>query len=273
MLTLDRPDRLNAYTPAMGARLAAELARCDDDHEVRAVVVTGAGRAFCAGQDMSGAGGFAGAVGATSRNLAEHRPLRPWQMRTPVIAAINGHAVGIGLTMTLQWDVRFVAADATLALPFVRRGILPDALSGWTLPRLIGVAAATELILTGRSFTGAEAHRLGIATAALPAGDVLGAAMQCAQDIAASTSPSAVAMAKALLWASTEHGRREAFEAVERRGQTWMTAQPDAAEGPRAFLEKRAPRWEEPSGLAGALAAIRGEAADVSRVPTDERSE
>src|SRR3954447_1934459 len=192
-VTLNRPEHLNAWTSRLGAELGDAMAEADEDDEVRAVIVTGAGRAFCAGADLSG-GEFGGG------DAPKLRSRWPYQVRKPVIAAINGHAVGVGLTYPMTCDVRYVAEDAKLAFAFVRRGAIPELGSHAIVPRVAGFSVAAELLLSGRTFLGAEAAELGLVTKALPASDVLPAALALATDIAANTAPVSVAVAKRLLW-------------------------------------------------------------------------
>src|SRR6266581_1876775 len=175
-ITLNRPDRLNAVTARSIDELIAAFDAADADDGVRAVVVTGAGRAFCAGADMEPGGDTFAAPQGDDFTAS---PVQPpaWDVRKPVIAAINGHAIGIGLTLAMQCDIRLVADDAKLGFVHVRRGVLPDAHSHWTVPRAVGFARAADLFLTGRTFTGREAVELGLASRALPADDVLPAAL------------------------------------------------------------------------------------------------
>src|SRR5215467_12464758 len=161
-LTLDRPHDRNAFSGAMGASLARAYQECDSRDDVRAVIVTGAGAAFCVGADL-GAGAETFARRDQPEFSADPLTFPAWQVRKPVIAAINGHAVGIGLTLAMQCDIRLVAADAKLAFAHVRRGVLPDAHSHWTVPRAIGFARTAELFLTGRHITGEEAAAIGLA--------------------------------------------------------------------------------------------------------------
>jgi enoyl-CoA hydratase/carnithine racemase len=232
-LTFNRPERLNAWTPAMFREFPRLLQRCSDDDAVRAVVVTGAGRGFCSGFDPT--------AGVAPDTRAVELPA--WRTRKPVIAAINGAAVGMGLTLTLHFDVRIAAADAKLGFVFVRRGLLPEANSLWLLPRLIGLGRATELLLTGRSFDGAEARALGLVHEALPAAEVLPRARAIAAEIAAQTAPVAVALTKRLLW---EHLWIDDPQAAYQREHAWsrfLGSSDDAREGIAAFLEKRPARW------------------------------
>ena len=241
VITLNRPDRLNAFSGAMGAALGRAYAGCDADDGVRAVAVTGAGRAFCAGADMEPGGDtFAAPVGEDFTASPVHPPA--WDVRKPVIAAINGHAIGIGLTLAMQCDIRLVAEDAKLGFVHVRRGVLPDAHSHWTVPRAVGFARAADLFLTGRTFTGREAAELGIAGRALPSGDVLPAALDIARDIAVNTAPLSVALSKRLLWASPVLDRDEVGY-LETEYHRLVMGTPDAREGVLAWLERRDPRW------------------------------
>ena len=241
VLTLDRPERLNAFSGAMGRSLTAALRACDGDDAVRVVVLTGAGRAFCAGADFSGGSGV---FGAPTKETFSSDPLddfHPWDVRKPVIAAINGPAVGLGLTMTLQCDIRIVAEDAKLGIVQTRRGILPDLHSHWTLPRLVGHARAAELLLTGRMFRGRDALGWGLATEALPAEEVLPRARALAHEIATHTAPISVGASKRLLWLSAPTPDR--INELERDVHLHLMGTPDAREGVMAFMERRDPEW------------------------------
>lgn len=241
VVTLNRPDRRNAYTARMGALLNEAYRRCDDDDAVRAIVLTGAGDAFCAGADFSDGEPF-DAPGDTF--TASPTDPAAFELRTPVIAAVNGHAIGIGLTIALQTDIRIVATDAKYAVAQVRRGVLPDCMAHWTLPRLVGGAVAADLLLTGRTFDGREAVAMGVATRAVPAGEVLDAAMAVARDIAVNVAPMSAALSKRLLWDTMTEGysaRQVAMLETELHKRVMGGA--DAREGVAAFLERRAPRW------------------------------
>ncbi|MDZ7378645.1 MAG: enoyl-CoA hydratase-related protein [candidate division KSB1 bacterium] len=246
-VTLNRPERLNAYTPQMRRELTHAFAALDADDTVRAIIVTGAGRAFCAGADMSSG------ERAFDRSddpeylvkLAQERAaaVRPWELTKPVIAAINGVAVGAGATITLQWDIRLAAASARLGFIFVRRGLCPEALSTWLLPRLIGFSRAAELLLSGRMITADEALSYGLVSQVVPDEELLPAAHRLAEDIVKHTAPVAVAVTKRLLWEHLTQNDWQSAERLEQRAFTWCGAQPDAREGVRAFLEKRPPHW------------------------------
>lgn len=237
-VTLNGPDTLNAFSSATAGELGAAYAACDADDAVRVVVLTGAGRAFCAGADLSaGAASFAPPPDSFSAS-----PIQPpaFAVRKLVIAAINGHAFGIGLTMALQCDLRFVAQEARLAVPQVRFGMLGDAQSHWTLPRIAGAGVAADLLLTGRTIDGTEAVRLGIANRALPAEQVLEAALALAREVAACASPASVALSKQLLWADltpdeVASGETAAHHVLMNHG--------DVAEGSAAWREQRTPQW------------------------------
>ena len=241
VLTFDRPDRLNTFSGTMGRELTGALRRCDADDEVRVVVITGSGRAFCAGADFSGGSGVFGKPTTETFSSDPLDEFHPWDCRKPVIAAINGHAVGIGLTMALQCDIRIVAAEAKLGIVQNRRGVLPDAHAHWTLPRLVGHARATDLLLTGRMFRGEQAAEWGLATQSLPADDVLPAALALARELAVHTAPVSVGVSKRLLWRSAP--APDEINHLERDLHLHLMGSPDAAEGARAFMERRDPEW------------------------------
>ncbi len=241
LVTFNRPDTMNAFSSDMSAGLMDALRSADSDDTVRVVIVTGAGRAFCAGADFSpGSGAFA----APTKETFSSDPLdgfHPWECRKPVIAAINGHAVGIGLTMTLQCDIRIVAEEAKLGIVQNRRGVLPDAHAHWTLPRLVGHGRATELLLTGRMFRGIDAAAWGLASEALPAVDVLDRALELGAEIATHTAPVSVGVSKRLLWMSAPAPND--INELERNLHLHLMGTADSREGVQAFLEKRDPEW------------------------------
>jgi enoyl-CoA hydratase/carnithine racemase len=249
-ITLDRPDRLNAFTPTMGRELIEAFDRADADDDVRAIVVTGAGRGFCAGADL-------GAGGATfdwrQRQTDEEVPrdgggqvaLRIFASTKPVIAAINGPAVGVGITMTLPMDIRLAAEEAKMGFVFTRRGIVPEACSSWFLPRIVGISQALEWTTTGRVFPAEEALAGGLVRSVHPAGDLLDAARALADEIVEHTSAVSVALARRLLWtmlgaAHPMEAHRADSRAMFSRGQSG-----DAREGVTSFLEKRPARFPD----------------------------
>src|SRR5215472_16263098 len=232
---LNRPERRNSFSADMTRELHEAFTQFDADDGVRAIVVTGAGRYFSAGADLGRGGAtFAQPEGTgsqpegtgsqpegtgsqpdgTSPQADVVERASPGRMRTPVIAAMNGSAVGMGITLPLSWDIRFAAADAKYGFVFTRRGLVPEAGSTWMLPRLVGVSQAMELLLSGRIFSGTEGARMGLFSRALPADDVLPAAQEFARDLAASTSAVSVAATKALVYNGLGQDRDES-DAIE----------------------------------------------------------
>jgi len=244
VVTLNRPAQLNAMTPTMGRELGHAFTALESEVSVRAIVVTGAGRGFCAGAALDD-------EGSTFRPDADGNheigpplsDMRCWEMDTPILAAINGPAVGMGLTYPLQWDIRLVAEDAKLAFAFTRRGLIPEASSLWLLSRAIGASLALELLLTGRTFLGAEAARIGLVARALPASEVLGATVEIAHAIAECSAPASVAATKRMFYAQLASADRDGARADERAAFAWFAGQPDAREGITSFLERRRPEW------------------------------
>jgi len=252
-ITLNRPDKLNAFTTRMRDEMVAVLDETDADDAVRAVIITGAGRAFCAGADLS-AGGKTfdyGSRGDSARE--EHRvgdiyrdgggitTLRIFRSLKPVIGAINGPAVGIGVTMQLPMDIRLASTDARFGFVFARRGIVPEAASTWFLSRVVGMQTALEWCFTGRVFNAQEAHERGLVRSLHAPGDLLPAARALAREIADNTAPVSVALTRQMLWrmAGEDHpmkAHRIDSRAVQARGQS-----ADAREGVSSFLEKRQP--------------------------------
>ena len=248
VVTLNRPEQMNAWTWTMSSEIGQAFAELDADDSCRVIVVTGAGRAFCAGADLGGGGktfsGESEAIG-TADDAANARRRKPaHQLNTPVIAAINGAAVGAGLTMTVEWDLRVAGDDVKLGFVFNRRGVMPDADLLWLVPRLIGASAAMDLLLTGRIFTGREAHELGLVHRSVPKEQVVDAAMELARDIAVNTAPVSAALTKRVLWEFLSAPERGPAAKRQHAMFAWTGRQPDAREGVMAFLEKRDPDWE-----------------------------
>ncbi len=241
VVTLDRPEVLNAFSTRMGLELEAAYRECDGRDDVRAVVLTGAGRAFCAGADLRRGGDTFGAPDPADFR-SDPFTVHAWDVRKPVIAAINGHAIGLGLTLALQTDIRLVAQDAKCGVVQTRRGVLGDLRSHWTLVRAVGQARAAEILLTGRTFSGRELADLGAVSRALPAPEVLPAALDLARDIAVHTAPVSVAVSKAILWADPAPSGAE-VDRLERLAHLHLMGRDDAREGPLAFLERRTPEW------------------------------
>jgi enoyl-CoA hydratase/carnithine racemase len=252
LLTLHRPERLNAFTPRMAAEIVDVFDRTDADDDVRAVVVTGEGRAFCAGADLQRGGetfdlsGVSSGPGDVPADLGGQVVLRIFDSLKPTIAAINGPAVGVGLTMTLPMDVRLAVRGAKLAVPFVRRGIATDGCASWFLPRVVGVSTALEWISTGRTFLAEDAHDAGLVRSLYDEpGAVIEAAIGLAEEIDEHAAPVSVTVSRRLVWDAMSSGgpedahRRESL-AIYRRGRSG-----DAREGVTSFLEKRSPVFPE----------------------------
>jgi len=242
---------LNAFTHTMRKELVEIFAAADQDDSVRAVVVTGAGKAFCAGADLSiGASAFDRKVQEGQKvSIGEHRDgggqvaLAIFRCRKPVIAAINGHAVGVGMTMTLPMDIRIVAEDAKIGFVFTRRGVVPEACSSWFLPRIVGISKAAEWIYTGRVFRASDEAESGLFNYVAPQEKVLDKAMTIAREIAENTSAVSVALSKALLWHGLAEGDPQSVHLIDSRCFYWMGHQKDSHEGVESFLEKRPPKF------------------------------
>jgi enoyl-CoA hydratase/carnithine racemase len=249
-ITLDRPERLNAFTRTMMAELIEALDRADADDGVRAVIVTGAGRGFCAGADLERGGETFDwrahqRDGEVPRDGGGQVSLRIFDMKKPVIAAINGPAVGVGITMTLPMDVRLASETAKIGFVFTRRGIVPEACSSWFLPRIVGISQAMEWAATGRVFDAQEALHGGLVRSVHPADEVLPAAQALAREIADNAAPVSVALARRLMWdmLGEDHpmqAHRADSRAMFSRGQS-----ADAREGVESFLEKRPAKFSD----------------------------
>jgi len=264
-ITLNRPERLNAWTGQMADELMAAFDRSDADDEVRVVIVTGAGRGFCAGADL-GSGGDTfdyrtHEVEGPKRDNGGKFTLRVFQSKKPVIAAINGPAVGVGATMTLPMDVRLAADDARVGFVFARRGIIPEACSSWFLPRIVGISRAMEWVATGRVFSAAEGLEGGLLRSLHPGGELLDVAHALAQEIVENTAPVSVALARQLMWRMLGAEHPMVAHRADSRGMAARGESADVVEGITAFLEKRPadfpdrisaglpelmPRWVEP---------------------------
>jgi enoyl-CoA hydratase/carnithine racemase len=248
-ITLNRPDQLNAFTRRMRDELIAAFGQADDDDEVRAVIVTGAGRAFCAGADLSaGTSTFDRSKGSQAglkddRDGGGRVSLRIFESKKPVIAAVNGPAVGVGVTMTLPMDIRIASSAARFGFVFARRGIVPEACSSWFLPKVVGISRAAEWLYTGRVFGAEEALAGGLVSRVVPPEELLPAARALAREIADHTSPVAVALARQMLWRMAGADHPMEAHKVDSRGILAMGASPDVAEGIASFKERRLPRF------------------------------
>lgn len=249
-ITLNRPDRLNAWTHTMFGELMQAFDRADADDEVRAVIVTGAGRAFCAGADLERGGETFTKrehedADSIPRDNGGQLTLRIFELTKPVIAAINGPAVGIGATMTLPMDVRLAADDARIGFVFVRRGIVPEACSSWFLPRVVGISRAMEWVATGRVFGAQEALTGGLVRSLHPKAELLDAAHELAREIADNAAPVSVALARRMLWTMLGAEHPMLAHRADSRGMFYRGRSADAAEGIAAFLEKRAAQFPD----------------------------
>jgi enoyl-CoA hydratase/carnithine racemase len=243
-ITLNRPERLNAWTATMCRELIEAFDRADADDGVGAIIITGAGRGFCAGADLEAGGDT---FNASARGVTDELPednggmftLRIFHSLKPVIAAINGPAVGVGATMTLPMDVRLASEEARMGFVFSRRGIVPEAASSWFLPRVVGISRALEWVATGRVFDAQEALEAGLVRSLHPPGELLASARELAREIVENAAPVSVALARRMLWRmlGADHpmvAHRADSRALFARGQS-----ADVVEGVTSFLEKR----------------------------------
>jgi enoyl-CoA hydratase/carnithine racemase len=248
-VTLYRPDKLNAFTRRMRDELIEAFGRADADDGVRAVIVTGAGRAFCAGADLSGGGATFDYARRGDAGQDEQRDgggrvsLSIFALKKPVVAAINGAAVGVGATMTLPMDIRIASSAAKFGFVFARRGIVPEACSSWFLPKVVGISRAAEWVYTGRVFGAEEALAGGLVSRVVAPEELMPAALAIAREIADNTSAVAVALARQMLWRMAGADHPMEAHKVDSRGIFAMGASPDVKEGIAAFLEKRAPNF------------------------------
>jgi enoyl-CoA hydratase/carnithine racemase len=244
-ITLERPDRLNAFTYVMHAELIDAFDHADADDDVRVVVVTGRGRGFCAGADLSDAGGGTFDHSDLLATHGKHRDegglvaLRIFNCTKPVIAAVNGPAVGVGVTMTLPMDIRLASESARFGFVFARRGLVPEAASSWFLPRVVGINKAAEWTFTGRVFPPQEALDAGLVRSVHPDDELLPAAYAIAREIADNTSAVSVALTRQMLWRMLGEPHPMSAHRVDSDGINAMGASADAREGVLSFLEKR----------------------------------
>jgi enoyl-CoA hydratase/carnithine racemase len=256
-VTLHRPDRLNAVTTTMLRELGEAWDRADADDAVRAVIVTGAGRAFCAGADL-GSGGATfnyaerkGEIAARGRaeTAEEHRDgggtvaLRIFDMKKPVIAAINGPAVGFGITLTLPMDIRIASSSARIGFVFARRGVVPEACSTWFLPRLVGISQAAEWVYTGRVFSAEEALAGRLVSRVVAPDALLPTARALARGIADNSSAISVTLARQMMWKLLGADHPMDAHLLDSQAMFWTGRSADAREGIAAFLEKRPARF------------------------------
>jgi enoyl-CoA hydratase/carnithine racemase len=245
-VTMHRPDKMNAFTGVMMNELLQVFDEIDADDNVRAVIVTGSGRAFCAGADLShGADTFSDGKMSGQTPTSVRRDgggmvtLRMFRCNKPIIGAINGAAVGIGATMTLPMDIRIAADTAKMGFVFTRRGIVPEACSSWFLPRLVGIAQAQEWVLTGRVFLADEALRGGLVRSIHPQAELLQVARDLAQEIVDNTAPVSVALARQMMWRMLGASHPMEAHRVDSRGIQERGRSADTREGVMSFLQKR----------------------------------
>jgi enoyl-CoA hydratase/carnithine racemase len=257
-ITLNRPERLNAWTATMGRELIEAFDHADANDDVRAIVITGAGRGFCAGADLASGGetfDYRARAEESSlltpsgsdvpRDNGGQFSLRIFASTKPVIGAINGPAVGVGATMTLPMDVRLASEDARMGFVFARRGIVPEACSSWFLPRVVGISRAMEWVSTGRVFSAQEGLDAGLLRSLHSAEELLPAARALASEIAENTAPVSVALARQLMWRMLGAEHPMVAHRADSRGMLSRGQSADAAEGITAFLEKRAAHFPD----------------------------
>ena len=252
-VTLNRPDRLNAFTIQMAEDWFSVLDDIDADDDVRAVIVTGAGRGFCAGADLSGGGGTFDPANAKDNvkgeAAAEHRDegglltLRIFRCLKPIIAAVNGPAVGVGVTSILPMDIRLASTKARFGFVFARRGVVPEACSSWFLPRVVGINRAMEWVATGRVFEAEEALAGGLVSEILEPDALLPRARELALEIAENTSGVAVALARQMMWQMLGASHPMEAHRLDSKAMNYMGAREDSREGVTSFLEKRPPNF------------------------------
>ena len=245
-ITLNRPEKLNAFTASMRDELIDALDRAYADDSVRAIIFTGEGRAFCAGSDLGDGGGT---FDYSNVSIEDHRDeggtlsLRIFDSKKPVIAAINGPAVGVGITMTLPMDIRIASDKAKMGFVFVRRGIVVEACSGWFLPRVVGMSQAQEWACTGRIFSAEEALAGRLVSRVVSPEELLPTARSIALEIAQNTTPVSVALSRQLLWKMQGADHPRESHLMESKMMYWLGQQADAREGITSFLEKRPPNY------------------------------
>jgi enoyl-CoA hydratase/carnithine racemase len=241
-ITLNRPEKLNAFTSTMREELISAFGRADEDDEVRVIIVTGAGRAFCAGADLS-KGGDTFHFDDSFRDGGGQVSLRIFESKKPVIGAINGAGVGIGVTMTLPMDIRIASTSARFGFVFSRRGVVPEACSSWFLPRIVGISQALEWVFSGRVFDAAEALAGGLVKEVVPPECLRDRAREIAREIADNTSAVSVALSRQMMWRMLGADHPMEAHKVDSRGIAQMGRASDVREGVKSFLEKRPPNF------------------------------
>jgi enoyl-CoA hydratase/carnithine racemase len=250
-ITLNRPERLNAFTYVLAAEMIDALHKVENDDGLRVTILTGAGRAFCAGMDLSAGATTFDPSGQQEDSEEKSEKATPvdnilsslLNLKKPVIVAVNGPVVGVGLTMTLPMDIRIAAESARFGMVFVRRGVIPELASPWFLPRIVGVSKAAELMYTGRIIGAQEALECGLVSRVVPDAELLNSARELATEIATHAAPVSIALTKRMLWQFLAENDLEKVEQINHAYFAWTGAQPDCHEGIVSFIEKRPPRW------------------------------
>lgn len=249
IITLNRPERLNAYTWTMGNEMRDAILEVENDPDLRVAIVTGAGRGFCAGADLAG-GGDTFDYSKQDESQRRERQVEPssllkwyFSLKKPVIVAYNGPAVGVGVTMTLPFDIRIAAESARIGIVFNRRGIIPEIGCPWLLPRIVGISRAAEIMYTGRVLSAQEALEFGLVSRVVPDDELMPTARALAREIAVNCAPVSVALTKKMLYEFLTETDIEKAERVNHVYFAWTGTQPDAREGVMSFLEKREPSW------------------------------
>jgi len=249
IITLNRPEKLNAYNWIMGKEIREALIEIENDPELRVTIMTGAGRGFCAGADLSG--GRSTFDGSDRQQRDQEDKDRPssllkfyFSLKKPVIVAYNGPVVGVGVTMTLPYDIRIAGESARIGIVFNRRGIIPEIGCPWLLPRIVGISRAAEIMYTGRILNAQEALEYGLVSRVVPDDQLMATAKELANEIAVNCAPVSVALTKHMLYEFLTENDVEKAEHINHQYFVWTGQQPDAREGVVSFLEKRNPEWK-----------------------------
>jgi len=247
-ITFNRPDKLNAMTPRMMGELWDAIRKVEDDPNLRVTIITGAGRGFCAGQDLSSGGGTFDNLDqpqdAAERVKKEGSTIkRYFSLKKPVIVAINGPVVGVGVTIILPFDIRIASESARIGLVFNRRGVIPEFASPWLLPRIIGISKVAELMYTGRILNAKEALEFGLVSRVVPDDKLMDVAKELAEEILL-CAPVSVALTKRMLYQFLSETDVDKAESINHQYLGWISTKADTREGVMSFLEKRKPEWK-----------------------------
>lgn len=249
IITLNRPERLNAFTWTMGNEMRAALTEVENDPELRVSIITGAGRGFCAGADLAGGGGTFNLEDMPEEMKKERANAPPsllkwcFALKKPVIVAYNGPVVGVGVTMTLPFDIRIAAESARIGIVFNRRGITPEIGCAWLLPRIVGISAAAEIMYTGRLLSAQEALDFGLVSRVVPDDELMPTAKALANEIAINCAPVSVALTKKMLYDFLTATDVAEMEETNKQYFLYSGKTPDAMEGVMSFMQKRKPEW------------------------------